>query len=87
MKYQEKKLGRPRAGVLSPAQGAVMPSKFQGYCATCHYTIWRNETIRFDGRATHLDCRWARKDGTPRRLDKRKLTPKTRTQDSARGSL
>lgn len=44
-------------------------SKFKSHCNTCHYTIWQGELINYNGVATHLDCKSALVDETPRRLD------------------
>lgn len=63
----EKKLGRMRKGVMP----SVIYSKYKGYCSRCHYTIWVNEKIGYDGKAYHLDCKKAILDNTPRILDKR----------------
>lgn len=44
-------------------------AKFRSYCATCHYTVWQNERVNYDGTSvTHLDCVQALKDKTPRKL-------------------
>jgi hypothetical protein len=68
MKYKDNKLGRYRLGVEVQKVGTVMPSKYKGYCATCHYTIWPKEKMRYNGQSHHLDCYKAIKDETPRDL-------------------
>jgi hypothetical protein len=52
----------------------VMRSRYKGFCWTCHYTIWLNEQIKFDGRAKHLDCLGALHDDTPRQMDPHWMT-------------
>lgn len=37
----------------------------------CHYSIWVNEEIDYNGRARHADCKEAICDNTPRILDYR----------------
>ncbi len=54
-----------------PKPSTVIRSRYKGFCWTCHYTIWLNERIRYDGRAKHLDCEVAMKDDTPRQMDPR----------------
>ena len=54
-----------------PKPSTVLRSRYKGFCWTCHYTIWLNERIRFDGRAKHLDCLVAIRDETPREMDPR----------------
>lgn len=58
----------------SKNKGTIMNSRFNGFCAKCHYTIWKNEKIRYNGKATHLDCKKAIKDSTPRVLDNKYLS-------------
>ena len=44
-------------------------AKFRSYCATCHYTVWQNERVNYDGKSvTHLECFKALQDETPRIL-------------------
>lgn len=47
----------------------IIPSKFKGYCFECYFTIWKNENIKFSGKARHIDCLKALKDETPRQLN------------------
>jgi hypothetical protein len=54
-----------------PKPYRVMNARYKGFCWTCHYTIWLNERIKFDGRAKHLDCLAALHDDTPRVMDER----------------
>lgn len=41
-------------------------AKFRSYCATCLFTIFKNEVIAFDGKPHHLNCLTALKDEFPR---------------------
>lgn len=52
----------------------IMNSKFKGYCASCHYTIWQGEKIRYNGNAVHLDCKVSISDPTPRVIDQKWLS-------------
>lgn len=47
----------------------LMRSKYKGFCSKCHYTIWQNEQIWFNGTATHFDCLEALKDKSQRDID------------------
>lgn len=51
----------------------VIHSKYKGFCSKCHFTIWQNEKIEYNGNAKHLDCLEAIKDKTPRVCDPRYL--------------
>ena len=46
-----------------------MLAKFKGYCFNCHFTIWKNERIKYSGKARHVNCYEALKDETPRSLN------------------
>jgi hypothetical protein len=48
-------------------------SKYKSYCWECHYTIWVNEEIKYNGKARHVDCARALMDNTPREIDSRYL--------------
>lgn len=48
-------------------------AKYKGFCSSCHHTIWKNETIRYDGQARHIDCLAAVTDKTPRMIDSKYL--------------
>lgn len=60
-----------RGRTTGTGPGVQMKAKFKGYCNKCHYTIWKNEVINYNGVAWHVDCVTALKDPTPRALDKR----------------
>lgn len=47
----------------------IIKAKYQGYCFKCYYTIWKNENIKYSGKARHLNCVTALKDPTPRKLN------------------
>jgi len=49
----------------------IMYSRFKSYCCRCHYTIWKDERIGYEGRgkAWHMDCKKAILDDTVRELD------------------
>lgn len=48
-------------------------ARYKGYCAKCHYTVWKGERVWLQGKVRHLDCLAALKDKTPRVLDERYL--------------
>lgn len=47
----------------------IIASKYNGYCNKCHYTFFKNEEIKWNGKGTHLDCVEALGDTYPRRLN------------------
>lgn len=47
----------------------IINSKYKGYCFKCYYTIWKNEKIKYSGKARHFNCVSALKDETPRILN------------------
>jgi hypothetical protein len=44
-------------------------AKYSGYCNTCYFTIFKNEKIRFNGSAHHLNCETAISDQLPRKVN------------------
>lgn len=42
-------------------------AKYRGYCRTCKHTVWANEYANYgNNKLTHLDCKAALADMTPR---------------------
>lgn len=44
-------------------------AKFNGYCDTCKFSIFKGETIQYNGHARHVDCIKAMTDSYPRRFN------------------
>lgn len=47
----------------------IINSKFKSYCYDCHFTIWKNEKIKYSGKPRHLNCIKCLEDQTPRTLN------------------